>query len=386
MKIDDGKIGQAFELAQNSLRACYLDGKIIASPMRFSDFWARDSFFAVGGCLEIGDFEVVRETLKFFLDNQKSDGKIARKFVRDFNGLKYLFKKSIWRKKPRAIYASLIRPFNTMDSNSLCLIAFGKYLNKTGDLEFAQHYYEKLKKSLEWYNPKKKDGLIREYFLSNWMDTVFKSGRVLYTNVLYAESLKVISEIAKRLGQDQDSQEYEKIFKKTSLKIEESFWSGNYFDDILGGRKVFDSAGNALICALQITSADKCLKVLEHFEKIRKGILIPTVSPRHSFWKINPLAIFLGLGEYHNGKCWLWIDLLLALGWQRIGRKKEAQAILQRISSNLLKNGAIHEVYHENGQPYEPKFWKSAKPFAWNSGIFLEVCREILAEGENLEV
>lgn len=370
-------IEKATNTARSNLRACYLNGKIIASPLRFSDYWARDSFYALLGVLEAGDFDIARNSLKLFLDNQKSDGKIARKFALDFNGLKYLFKKSVPRKKPRPIYASLIPPFNSMDSNSLCLIAFSHYLEKTQDLDFAEKHYVKLQMAIEWYEKKKKNGLVSEYFLSNWMDTVFKSGAVLYSNVLYAESLRCFSKVAQKIGKIEDFKKYEDLHKKTVVLINEKFWNGEFFDDIAGQKRYFDSAGNTLSCLFEIASKEKAEKILGHFAKIQKGKLLPTVSPKYPFWKVNPLTMLFGMSEYHNDKSWIWIDLLVAASEFKLGQKDKALKRLGDISEIIIRNGAVHETYHNDGKPYEPRFWKSAVPFAWNSGIFLYV-KEII--------
>jgi len=49
------KINWAEKIARKDLRACYQDQGIFASPVNFSDYWARDSFWAILGMLEIGD-------------------------------------------------------------------------------------------------------------------------------------------------------------------------------------------------------------------------------------------------------------------------------------------------------------------------------------------
>ena len=39
----------------------------------------------------------------------------------------------------------------------------------------------------------------------------------------------------------------------------------------------------------------------------------------------------------------------------------------------IVKNNNVHETYYNDGKPFNKPLWKSAVPFAWNSGVFLEV-------------
>jgi len=341
--------------------------------MRFSDYWARDSFFAVLGVLEIGDFKVARNILELFLDNQKSNGQIARKFELDYNFLKYIFKKTASRKKPKAVYTSLLPPFNTMDGNSLCVIAFAKYLQKTKDIKFARKYFRKLEKTIVWYEKKKRDTLVREYLLSNWMDTIFKSGKVLYSNTLYAKALEEFSHIAEEVGENKQAKKYKNLHKKTVAVIDKKFWNSEFFDDVADQGKYFDSAGNALACFFGIAPDKKRGNILKYFRKIKTQKLLPTVYPKYSFWKVNPITFLFGMSEYHNGKSWLWIDAFVAGAEFRSGDYGSARKRMTEISQVIVANAAVHEVFHADGRPYNPKFWKSAVPFAWNSGVFLYI-------------
>ncbi len=196
-------------IAEKNLRQCYFEGKILASLRNFSDFWARDTFWALPGVLEIGDKEIAKNCLNLFLDYQKPDGNVPRKIALDWNAIKYVFKVSFKRRKPCPIFKGNIPLSNSKDENSLMIIAAEEYLKKTGDSEFLLKRYQKFKQAIDWYDKKITRGFVREYILSNWMDTIFKNGHVLYTNILYCQSLKSFSEIAGALGKN----EYAKFYK-----------------------------------------------------------------------------------------------------------------------------------------------------------------------------
>ena len=369
---------EARGIAVASLRQCYSDGKIKASLKNFSDYWARDTFWAIFGVLEIEDFEIARQCLEYFLSYQRSDGKIPRKIALDYNSLKYLTGKSIARKKPCPIWTANLPPFSCMDANSLFIIAFSNYVEKTQDVQFGKKYYSQVKKAALWYEKHLKDGFLLEYGLSNWMDTIFKNGHVLYSNVLYAHCLKTLSVLATDIGANQDVEFFEKKYEETKNKINRRFWNGKWFDDQLGSSKNFDLAGNVLACYYEIADNNKRKIILKKILSLReKKILLPSVDPKYPWWKVNLATYPFGMQDYQNGASWLWIDLFAMGALYKNGFAQEAQEYFCDVCKIIVKNGAVHETYFERGAPYKARHWESAVPFAWNSGVFLHILQEL---------
>ncbi len=364
---------EARDIAEKNLRQCYFEGKILASLVNFSDFWARDTFWALPGVLILNDLEIAKNSFKLFLKYQKPNGLIPRKITLDYNGFKYLFKKSIKRKKPRAIYKGNIPVADYVDGNSLMVIAFEKYLTETHDTDFAQKNYEKIKKAINWYEDKLRNEFVTEHLLANWMDTIFKNGHVLYSNVLYCQSLESFTKIAKTLGKIEDADFYEKRYQDLKERISKEFWNGEFFDDELKKHKHFDIAGNILACYFNIASPEQAECIFKKLKEIKKETLLPTVTPKYPFWKINPVLYLMGFPEYQNGISWLWIDILAAGAMKKYGLHEEALKYFQEICEIIVKNGAIYETYWPDGQPFKKLLWKSAVPFAWASGLFLGV-------------
>ncbi|MEA1926071.1 MAG: amylo-alpha-1,6-glucosidase [Patescibacteria group bacterium] len=367
-------IETAGKIARKNLQSCYLNKKVLASPGKFSDYWARDTFWAMAGMLAVGDFEIAKSSLEFFLKYQREDGKIPRKVILEWDSVKYLFGKKIKRNSPKPVYTGIVRPFHSMDDNSLLVIAAREYIKKSGNFKFAEENYIILKKTIDWYESKLSRGLIKEFFLSNWMDTIFKFGKVLYTNVLYCEALNSMREIALTAKRNTDSEYYFEKSENVKGKINDYFWNGEFYND-QPGRRIFDSAGNILACYFGIAPRIRVRKVLDRMEKIKgEKVLLPTVNPRYSIWRVNPLAIIFGLPEYHNGVSWLWIDLLAVIVKHRSGRREEALKDLERIAEIIIKQKTVYETYFNDGRPFKKIFWKSEASFAWNSGIFLQTC------------
>ena len=374
-------IEKAKAIALSDLRACYFDRGIFASPVNFSDYWARDSFWAAFGILAVGDSSIVRKSLELFLSYQKPSGDLPRKIALDWNTFKYVFKKSIPRRIPHPIYRGNIPLSSSKDENSLLLIAFSEYLKKTNDLDFARENYAKLKKTMEWYGKKMKNGFVREFILSNWMDTIFKNGNVLYTNVLYCQALSSFSEILATLGRTEEASAYRRKHEEFKKNLKKEFWNGEFFDDERGNRKMFDLAGNVLAVIFDVADKDQARKIVVKAEEIKakqkKARLHPINHPKHPFWKITPAATVLGIINYQNGISWSWIESLLVVAAAKAGEIETAKNILENISSIIVGNNHLHETYFLDGRPFDHLLWKSAVPFAWGAGLFLWAAGEL---------
>lgn len=364
-------------IATDSLRACYVEGKVVASPTHFSDFWARDTFWAVPGMLAAGDHVEVRNCLSFFLSYQRKDGKLPRKISTDLNGIKYLFGKKFMRKEPRPIYQGLVWPFNAIDGELLFVIAVEAYVRETGDANFVEKHYHDIRKALVWYTKRRKNNLIYEHLLGNWMDTVIKFGPVLYTNALYARALGAMAEIAHAVGRDEDIALFKAHHNNTAKEIRKRFWNGSFFVDEtrVPKAKIFDVVGNVQCLLYGIADDTMSTSVLAELKKHIKehGVFLPAVPTGHRPWKINPVARLMGIGDYHTGASWLWIDLLVVRAFLERDEKEIADQMIKGIAEAIMRDGEVGETYFQDSTPYKKRFWESASPFAWSSGILLEI-------------
>lgn len=384
MKIME-KILKAENLVLANLRSCYRGEGILASHVNFTDFWARDTFWASFGLVNSEeDLEKVRSSLELFLRYQGGDGKIPRKICLDYNGLKYLGIK-IRRRKPRPIYTSPIRAFFSMDDNLLLVIAFSEYIKKTKDEKFAEKYFSQIEKALGFYqnNNLVKNKLLYEIGLGNWMDTIFKKGFVLYTNCLWQKAVREFEEVTKEFNFNVNF--HLPKSQEILAQMQKFFWieKENFFADSVSkkGRqqKYFDLAGNVLAMLFEIADEKQAELILEKIEKIKnkENVFYPTVFPRYPFWKINPLTFLFGIQNYQNGNSWSWIEILLAIAKNKNGKSEEARKMLKNISEVILQNGHIHETYFLDGQLFDHLLWKSAVPFAWSAGLFLWAVSEM---------
>ncbi len=380
------KFQKLHRIAKKDLRDCYHNEGVFASKINFSDYWARDTFWASLGMMAIDDDEQAKKSLALFLKNQRKDGKIPRKICLDFNLIKYLGIQ-IPRKKPRPIFTSPIKLFFSFDDNLLLTISFCHYIEKTGDFDFAKKYFDQIALAIKFYQNKKliRDSLLNEIGLGNWMDTVFKKGAVLYTNCLWFGALKRFEKLSQEIGKGQ--WQFEIKSEKVAEKIQEKFWleSKGYFADNVCRKKqipYFDLAGNVLAIIFGIAKQKQAEKIILKADSIKKkkDFLHPINHPRYPLWKISPATFPLGIADYQNMNNWSWIEILLILAKFRSGQNKKGLKNLESFSKVVLKLDTICETYNLNGTPFDHLFWKSARPFAWSAGLLLWVLSEIERE------
>lgn len=377
-------IKQAEEIALRDLRDCYHEQGILASKVNFSDYWARDTFWACIGLLEAQiDLEKVKNCLELFLNYQHPGGKIPRKICLDYNSLKYVGLK-IKRRKPRPIYTSAIKMFTSVDDNLLFVIAFCLYIQKTNDYEFGKKYLEKVAKALNFYQDKNLiiDSLIFETGLGNWMDTIFKRGFVLYSNTLWYKAVKEFENITGIYSLKDTAAKAPATSEDILKNIQSKFWAQEkgYFADNVSfhGQQVpyFDLAGNVQAILFDVASKEQSQRILSFVQYIetkqKSGSLLHAINyPLYPWWKISPATYFFGIQAYQNGINWSWIEALLTAAMAKAGHIEKATLTLENFSKIIVKNGHVHENYHLDGTPFDHLLWKSAVPFAWGSGLFL---------------
>ncbi|MFA5925432.1 MAG: amylo-alpha-1,6-glucosidase [Parcubacteria group bacterium] len=373
-------IKKVYGISLSDLRSCRTKEGILASHVNFSDYWARDTFWAALGMLETENPEEiaqVKKSFRLFLRYQRADGKIPRKIALDYNGLKYLGLK-IKRRKPRPIYTSPLPFLYSTDNDLLFVLSFCKYHKIAGDDGFVRDNFQKIEQSLGFYASADliRGNLIHENGLANWMDSIFKNGFVLYTNCLWYESVRQFEILCEKLNIKSKSKDIP-ASKEILDRIQKIFWleDEKYFsDNIAGGKpqKYFDLAGNLLAIFFDIANWKRSELIFSKIKQIRNGnVLHPINAPLYPFWKINPLTRLFGIARYHNGISWSWLEALLVIAECKTGKISEARADLENLSEIIAKNGHIHETYFPDGRPFDHALWKSAVPFAWGAGLFL---------------
>ena len=360
----------AYNIAIRDLRACYGTNGIYAGLHHFKEYWARDSLFASLGSLELEDFDIVRENLQLFIDNISKKGQVPLRIGRT------VLEVALGKKKLHPIYTFDFNNKTTVDQNSLLIIIAYEYYQKTKDKSFLKKNSTILKKIMDWnfLFDKTENLLIEESGLSNWADSVKKQGNVLYTNVCHCHALKCIYELSK----DAIYLEKHEIVKK---KINELFWSGEYYVDWIDNGKqygYFSTDGNILAVLWDIANEERA-KHIEESSHVFELHDVPSecVHPNYPKKFISFPLKLIGLGDYHNGLSWLWLGCISALAKHKIGRKKDALKLIEKIENIIITHGKIFEVYDKKANPVRRLLYKSEYPFAWSAGLFVYVHNKI---------
>ncbi|MBN2067891.1 MAG: hypothetical protein JW744_05475 [Candidatus Diapherotrites archaeon] len=366
-------VNNAYEIALNDLRKCYTEKGILAGrkSKRYSQYWARNSFFASMGSLALGDLGQVERNLQLFASMQNRKGMIPNQISQAM--------------KPR--YKIAIG--SIIDSTALFVIAATGYARKSKDAEFAAEIFPKARKAVEFLQSKDRnnDFLIEERVFANWADSVLRFGNVLYTNCCYYKALLEFSELSGMLGKKQLSLKYKRLASKTKEKINGMFWHGNYYLDWIDIKRhdFFACDGNLLAIDWGIADREQSQMILNKVKQHQMNkVPLKTNYPLYPVWRIPPTLLPLMEYHYHNGFSWLWLGCLNAIALNKVGWHNDAKKELKSMAELINQNGAVHEVFDDRGKPVRSIFLKSESPFSWNAGLFVRAVSELQGkQGKN---
>lgn len=390
---------QAYEIAARDLKACYKEKGILTGLHHFTDYWARDSLYAILGALCLVNpnnehdvhLQHIKLNLKLLAENQ--DPKTGQIPFRVGSRLIFqkLFLKSEGHRQLHACFRQdkrFIHPFDeslrSTDPNPLFLIMATLYIKVTKDYQFLKQYFKVFQKAADWLATREgNSGLIFEGPYCTWEDTVDKKGEVLYTNVLYYAALKAYSQLYKAQGIKQEK--IEKKAKKVKAQINRRFWTDNYFLDWRNEkvkREIFSTDGNLLAILFKVANETQADLILKHIKKHHLFEPYPAKTndkPEVREKDVSLLNKILGMGSYHNRWLWPWLGSLGAVTQNLSGETSKAKTTLKRVAENFVRDDLCYEMYDENGAPIKFGLWfkdrglgfKAEGPYAWTAGFYI---------------
>jgi GH15 family glucan-1,4-alpha-glucosidase len=349
-----------------------------AGYRNFRESWARDFSFAAYGLLALKEYKVVRDTLEAFLDHQTPEGQFPVKL--HSMGMVTRFMHSLFeREQPTEI---TMRPKYlsghgtvSLDGQCLMVIAAIHYSFKAEDREFLKTHWDALVKALSWAERSVKDrtdGLLTQGAFADWADSIARSGRGLYTNVIYWKALQEMAQAAAHFELHDQISFYTEKAGRVAGAIQAHLWRPDlgYFaaSDALDQ---LTSSGNLLAIAWGLASAEQAESILDAIIITGMASPVPTKVayppyPRHLIALENRLG---GVANYHTDAAWLWIGAWHVVALSRSGRTEEAHGILSRIAEVIVRDGQVHEVYGPDGKPLSSFWYKSESPLSWNAGM-----------------
>jgi len=385
---EDQTINKAYNIAVSNLEECLIDGNIIAGPKHYSQHWARDALFATFGLIARKD-ERAKQNIELFLDYTK-DGQVPLR-VGDPKGHQIAVKVikhalGFETKKPKNIenkptYASDAVGSVTVDQNSLAVIAAHDYWQTTQDHNFRESHLDRLINLVEWNLDQGLDYAMIQPPHSDWVDSLAKRGKVLYTNALHFHSLNCLTKLIDFTG---NGGKYEIASDCLKGEINKDFWNRNFYTDWIdtNGKRNggFDTAGNMLAIVYGLADEKRVNQILDYMTESTDILnYVPCLSndidlPKNLVaWHLKPI----GLRDYHIRMPWSWLSPVAAVAMQQASRDEPAKEIINSMGDKIIEHNDVYEVYERDGTPLNRSFYKSEQPFAWASGLFIWACHEI---------
>lgn len=346
----------------------------MASVDHYSDFWARDSFYASWGLLQTREYEKVKDNLSLFIQYQKKNGHIPRRIDRFIVPLKYLGLK-IRRRSPKPRYTG-VYVYPALDSNLLFVITLYKYIWHSGDGEFLRQNQTAFDHAIQWVEKYEKNGFVDEGLFANWADIIIKKGKVLYTNILYAEALDKTAKLNSMLGRTRLAEKYAQKARAMKERVNREYWNGKYYIDWIYKKKKYDylsTDGNVLAMLFDVSNQKQNEEIIKHIEEYGlDAIPMKTNYPSYSWWRIKLITRVIGAPGYQNNyTSWLWLGCIYAVALYANGYCQKAGEIHKKISEKIKEYRKVYELYGPDGVPYRGWYWRSASSFAWSSGLYL---------------
>ncbi len=353
---------------------------ILAGYPLFSD-WGRDTMIALPGCcLAAGRFEDAKSILRTFLAYEK-DGLVPNLFPE--GGAQPMY--------------------NTVDAALLLIDCVWQYVQRTGDLAFAEEAWPVMERIVSFYQKgthhsigMDEDGLI---FAGGgldqvtWMDVCVQGilptprhGKPVEVNAYWYNALRILEHLAGKLGREGDA--YGALARKVKASFVEKFYipEKGYLRDVLSGTNADEQLRCNQIWAVSMPFAmltpQQDLQVVEAVERELYAVCgLRTLSPRdpeyHPVYGGEQLKRDLA---YHQGTTWVFPMGAFHLAWLKVhGNTPEAAAqVRSRLEAlePMLREGCagqLPEIY-DGDFPTESK---GCFAQAWSVGEMLRVFEAI---------
>lgn len=349
---------------------------ILAGYPLFSD-WGRDTMIALGGCcLSTGRYEDAKSILNTFLAYERN-GLVPNLFPEGENAPMY----------------------NTVDAALLLIDGVWKYLQKTGDKDFAESAYPVMERMVQAYRNgtdhaigMDDDGLI--YAGSGldqltWMDVCVEGilptprhGKPVEVNAYWYNALCIMERLAHEFGYD--SEDYRLLAQRVKKSFCEKFYMEDkgYLKDVLSGTKADEQLRCNQIWAVSMPftmlSPEQEKRVVDTvFRHLYTPCGLRTLSPTDPEFK--PLYGGSQMKRdlaYHQGTVWVYPMGAYYLAWlkTRGNTKEAAHAVKEQLAAlePMLREGCVGQL-PEIYDGRNPVDGKGCFAQAWSVGEMLRV-------------
>lgn len=361
---------------------------LCAGVRNFREPWARDFGFATFGLMALGKAEVVRDCLEAFLLYQKASGQFPVK-LHSTNVVERYLHSLLGREQPidkplRPKYQTAHRTVS-LDGNCLLVIAALHYAKQAGDAAFLQAHWDGLCRAITWLEAHARgdDGLLHQGAYTDWADSIARTGRILYTNVLYWKAVSGLAEAAVLCEDTAGQKWWQDKADRLAAQVQAQFWRDDLGYFITNGRyHNLSSSGNTLAVAWGLATEAQAASILNVMEQLGMANPVPTQVVSFGYRR-RDVAVenhLARIPEYHTEAAWLWLGAWHAVALAKQERPSEAQALIQRMSKLIVRDGVVHEVYGKDGRFLSTLLYTSEAPLTWNASMAIyafSICSDI---------
>jgi GH15 family glucan-1,4-alpha-glucosidase len=253
---------------------------------------------------------------------------------------------------------------------------------KQATIHFVKSHWTSLRKALNWLDDhvQPEDGLLKQAAFTDWADSVGRTGRVLYTNVLYWKALQEMSAFAGQHTLPDDQQCCTDRAERVRQAIHKQFWREDLGYFVTSEQyDMLSSSGNLMAICWDLATPAQAHSILDKMNEFGMADPVPT-QVTHQAYPEKLIAFenrLAGIPEYHTHAAWMWLGAWHIVALARMGRLVEADAMLQRTAQIIVRDGVVHEVYGRDGH-YLSTFWYTSEaPLTWNAGMLVFAYHEV---------
>jgi glycogen debranching enzyme len=206
-----------------------------------------------------------------------------------------------------------------------------------------------------------KDGLLEQNHNEDWMDTILRSGKIVYSQASWLLALIDFTALLVKVGRERDAKKLMALIMDTIQAVEQKLWSDNdcsYFDVQKShewpSRMLTQDVSLYLVAITQNTITNwqnRKEGEIQELKSIQRDLHVRAISTLNAMrsrpqqlWNDNwPLVTEVELKdsgswifkpyEYHNRTFWPWISGIEMLARSRFNQIEECNILLSKIVS-----------------------------------------------------
>ena len=378
--------------------ACSLnDNAVYGTDSNYRSIWARDGAKTVVWTLDLDDpaiRECQEQTLRTILNHQSPTGQLPAHVLVDDDKPEY----------------SGVGGITSIDSVLWIIIAVWRYCHHAQNYQLLEEYRQGLQRAMDWLSAHDSNncGMLEIPEAGDWTDLFARSYHVLYDEVLWHRCLICFSHCLRKLGEDQQADDYERWAEHVRRVILKNFWprtGGQHTDGAPTFAEVQFGMGDSRYLLAQISPFGfswRCdvyanilaflTNLIDHERAIMSfrfmwgagandpgpvKNLYPPVQAGDPEWRNYFTVNLLNLpNHYHNGGIWpfiggLWVRYIHKLGMIDLARR-ELVNLARLCSRGVSQEWEFNEWHHgQTGRPMGKAFQ------AWSAASFIRACHDL---------